>query len=90
LLKARFYWNNKYTDCENHCKTCADCLIAKNTGLNRQPLTPIRVGGLFDVWTIDILKIGPDSGNNQGFFKVRGLGSHPWRFDPRGIHPSEN
>jgi len=45
-------------------------LIATNSGLNKQPLT---VGKLFDTWTIDILKVGPDSGNNQIFVCVESL-----------------
>jgi len=65
LLRSRYYWPNMYADAKNHFKTCADCLIAKNTGLNRQSLSPIPVGKLFDCWTIDILKVGPDAGNNQ-------------------------
>jgi len=51
----------------NHCKNCADCLFSKNTGLNKQLLNPIAVGELFDCWTIDILKVGPDGDNNQNF-----------------------
>jgi len=73
LLRARYYWEQLYTDCRNHCKNCTNCLIAKNSGLNRQPLTPIRVGKLFDTWTIDILKIGPDAGNNQLLVCVESL-----------------
>jgi len=47
LLRARYYWEQMYTDCKTHCRNCADCLIAKNTGLNKQLLTAIPVGKLF-------------------------------------------
>jgi len=64
LLRARYYWGQMYADCRNQCRNCTECLIAKSSGLNRQLLTPIRVGNLFDTWTIDILKINPDAGYN--------------------------
>jgi len=44
--------------------------MAKNSGLNRQPLNAVPVRNLFDCWTIDILKIGPDKEKNQIIVRV--------------------
>jgi len=62
-----------HSDAKEHCKNCSDCLVAKNTGLNKQPLSPIMVGRLFDCWTIDILKLRPDEGNNQILVCIKSL-----------------
>ncbi len=67
-IKERYFWPDMDNIIELYVKSCLDCQTKKTPNLPKAGfLVPIKVGGPFEMWGLDILGPFPisDSGNNN-------------------------
>ena len=57
-LSKTFYWPNMRSDCERWHRTCPICAFTREPRLNTPPLQPIVAEAPFDLFCMDILKLG--------------------------------
>jgi transposase InsO family protein len=67
-IKERYFWPDMDKIIETYVKSCLDCQTKKTPNIPKAGLlVPIKVGGPFEMWGVDILGPFPisDSGNNN-------------------------